>query len=418
MADVKWSVARAAIRTDTGLQSWSVSGIGTPIAAIFIPTLCVTDSTAVASVSIGWGVTDGTGNFGIAVSDEDNVGDTNTNRGISSTKCLYALVGAGTLAYEGDFDSFSEDTVTVDITTNTSGIAAFVTVILISGADVAEVGVGTYLNSNGGNTYTGLGFTSAPHLALLCNRADAATSGIATQASLHMGAVHFGGNQAGSTWGSNDNVTAQSAHQETFAAAAEASSQGQSITSATQWEAFLDAATSDGWDVNINAGTPNGDLSVYIAFVFTNDPGIQVFSDTLPTSATTFDYSGASFTPGFLYGVQTENTAFDTYSGTAASSAILTADATNQFCNAISVDDAADPTDSRTISGATLYDSLNNGSTESYVATLTGFTSDGYDASFSVAQPGASPHVMWGLLIEAAFDVTSASNNLLLLGVG
>ena len=402
MADVKFAVVREAIRTDTGTEDWTVAGFGTVKAAIFIPTLCVTDSTVVADASIGWGVTDGTGNFGIAVSDEDAATTSNTNRGISSTKCLYALQGDGTLAYEGDFDSFITDGVRVDITTNTSAIAAFVTCILIGGDDVAEVGVGTYLNSNGGNTYAGLGFSAAPSVAFLCNRADAATSGIAAHASFHLGVVDFNGNQAGSTWGSNNSSSAANANSETFAAGTVASSQAQSISGATQWESYLDNPVADGWDVNINTGSPGGDLTVYLALGFTNSPGVQVFSDTMPTTTTgTFDYSGASFTPGFMFGVQTEDTAFDTFTAT-ASTAILTADATRQYCNAISIEDDAADMNTATISGATLYDSLNAGTVESYVATLTGFTSDGYDADFTVTQPASTPHLMWGILIEEA----------------
>jgi len=406
MADFWQRTVRKAIRTDAGLETFSISGVGVPKGAMFFPTLCTADSTAVVDATLGFGVTDGTGNFAIAASDEDAETTSNTNRGISSTKCLYALQGDGTLAFEGDFDSFNTDNVVIDITDNSLGAAVLVTCVLWGGDDLAEIGVGTYLNNNGGNTYTGLGFSEAPDFAVLCNRADAATSGIATQASFHLGAVDFNGNQAGATWGSNDNVSAQSAHQETWEAGAAANSQGQSITSGTQWEAFLDAPTADGWDVNIATGSPGGDLSIYIAFRFTNSPGIQVFSDTMPTGAGNFDYSGAPFTPGFLLGVQTENTAFDTYSGAAAGVAILTADATNQYCNAMSVEDAATTMNSSTISGATLFDSLNSGTTESYVGTLTGFTGDGYDGNLSVAEPSTSPHVMWGVLFEEPFDVT------------
>jgi len=401
MADFRMAVVRQAIRTDTGLETFTVSGFGTPKAAIFIPTLCTADSTLTVDAAMGWGVTDGTGNFGIAVADEDGLATSNTQRAISSTKCLYALVGAGTLAYEGDFDSFNTDNVVIDITNNNAGVAAFVTCILIGGDDVAEAGVGTYTNENGGNTFNGLGFSAAPSLVFLGNIASNATSGIATQASYHLGVVDFiNSNQAGSTWGSNNNASTQRANQETFEAGTTASSQAQSISDATQWESYLDTPVAAGWDVNINSGSPGGDVTVYLALTLTNSPAIQVFTDTMPTATGSFDYSGASFTPGFLYGMMTENTAFDTFASVAGAS-LLTADADNQYCNSMSVEDGATVMNNGTISGATMFDSLNEGSTESYVGTLTEFTSDGYDAEFSVAEPSTGLK-MWGLLIEEA----------------
>lgn len=407
MADVKFKVVRKAIRTDTGTEDFTVSGFGTVKAAIFIPTLCTANSTSVVDASIGWGVTDGTGNFAQAVSDEDAEADSNTNRAISSTKCLLALVGAGTLAYEGDFDSFITDGIRIDITTNNSGIAAFVTCVLIGGDDVAEVGVGTYTNVNGGNTFSGLGFSAAPSLVFIGNIASSATSGIAATAAFNLGVVDFNGNQAGSTWGVNNGAATERANQETFAAGSAASSQGQSISDGTQWETFLDTPLAAGWDVNINLGSPGNDITVYLALRLTNSPGIQVFTDTMPTATGNFDYSAASFTPGFLFGVQTENTAFDTFASVGGL-AILTADATNQFCNSMSVEDDATVMNTNTISGATLFDSLNTGSTESYVATLTGFTSDGYDANFSVAEPSTGLK-MWGILIEEVTEPAAGS---------
>lgn len=411
MADFKMEVVRKAIRTDTGLETFTISGFGTPKAAIFIATLTTANSTTTADVAIGWGVTDGTNNRAIAVAGDDGVTTSNTDRGISNTKCLFAVQGGGTLAYEGDFDSFGTDNVVIDITTNNTGIAAFVTCILIGGTDVAEVGVGTYVNSTGGNTFTGLGFSAAPSLVFLGNIGSSATSSIAVNGLLNLGVVDFGGNQAGSNFGINTGAGEERANQETFAAGATASSQGQSLSEATQWETFLDTPLAAGWDVNINTGNPNGDVTTYLALRLTNSPALQVFTDTLPTSSGPFDYSAASFTPGFLYGVATENTSFDTHQLVGGVS-FITADASTQICNSMSVEDDLAVMVNNTISGATLFDTLNKGITESYVGTLTGFTSDGYDANFSIAEPTTNGLLMWGLLIEE----TSAAETAALTG--
>ena len=82
MADVKFEVTRFALSTAaaTNTQDVTISGFGTPKAAIFIFSSGVTDDTLAADFLLGIGWTDGTRENAICGRSEDAVGNSNSGR--------------------------------------------------------------------------------------------------------------------------------------------------------------------------------------------------------------------------------------------------------------------------------------------------------------------------------------------------
>ena len=74
------AVTRAALRTTTGTQDFTVTGFGTPKCAIFFVTSAVTDATEAAGLNWSMGATDGTNQWTVCCRADDNNATADTDR--------------------------------------------------------------------------------------------------------------------------------------------------------------------------------------------------------------------------------------------------------------------------------------------------------------------------------------------------
>lgn len=201
---VSFRVVRAAVNT-SGTQLFSVSGFGTPKAAIFIVSKATTNATTIDDAVLSIGFTDGTRQFCIASMSDDNIADSNCSHVTSNTTLMTIFNAAdNTILESASFNSFVSDGVSVDWNVG-SAFTGLCTVILIGGSDVS-VYAGDFTAS--GSVDTGTDVTAVPFLSdnlLLLGSQNAAYDTIddaVAQVMMSFGIVDRGGSvvQTSSNW--------------------------------------------------------------------------------------------------------------------------------------------------------------------------------------------------------------------------
>ena len=107
------ATVRAAATTSVETQDFTISGFGTPKAAMFIVTKGVTDNTAAAGAMMAVGFTDGTRDKCGTVHAKDANATSVTEATFSTAHCIFLIDDTGTLA-TATFDSWITDGVRID----------------------------------------------------------------------------------------------------------------------------------------------------------------------------------------------------------------------------------------------------------------------------------------------------------------
>lgn len=136
------SIVRAVAKTSTGTQDFTVSGFGTPKAAIFMLTRAASLETVFDGVVASYGATDGTNSICDAWRYEDNVATTNVTSGTLRTVCIRAQqLTANSTEAEAAFSAWITNGVRINWST-ASANNMYVTCILFGGAEIANAHVG------------------------------------------------------------------------------------------------------------------------------------------------------------------------------------------------------------------------------------------------------------------------------------
>lgn len=129
-------MVRAAASTGGGTQNFTVSGFGTPKAAIIIASEATTNITAIGNAKMSVGFTDGTRQFSVGVMSEDAIADSDCYHVTSNTRLLAMLDGAGNVEHEGLFNGWITDGLQIDWGAS-GAFGGLVTVILLGGSDLS-----------------------------------------------------------------------------------------------------------------------------------------------------------------------------------------------------------------------------------------------------------------------------------------
>lgn len=149
----KMAETRVACSTNPTTQDITISGFGTPVAAIFIPVAADSDGAARDNSVIGIGYTDGTRNRALSFEDEHLQGTTDPGSSQSTTACVQILDGTGGNIQDGvaAFSAWITDGVRINWS-NAPTNAYLMTVILIGGTDasvyVGSIALGTTQDSS------------------------------------------------------------------------------------------------------------------------------------------------------------------------------------------------------------------------------------------------------------------------------
>ncbi len=164
MAQVRIQAMRAAAITGGGpTQDFTISGFGTPKAALFIVTNATADNIRADHAILGMGATDGSTSLAVSGRNEDAALTSRANKARGTGDVIYFLnTGADTLDGEAQFSAWITDGVRISWS-NLPTNAVLVTVILFAGEDLsAKVGSVTSSATIGNSVaVTGVGFQ--PH---------------------------------------------------------------------------------------------------------------------------------------------------------------------------------------------------------------------------------------------------------------
>jgi len=202
-------VTRVACNTSTGTQDITVSGFGTPVAAMFVLARATTEDTNADSSGLSVGFTDGTLMRVMALSDNDAAATMETDKAYQTTDVILMLdPSAGTLEGSAHFDSWITDGVRIDWDDAVPS-AYLLVVYLFGGTDVTAYVNHATMNSASDVDVTDPGFAFDAAVFLYNDLASAsdATAG----AQLSLGFAGWDGatlTQCALMWSSQDSPTA------------------------------------------------------------------------------------------------------------------------------------------------------------------------------------------------------------------
>lgn len=403
MADVKFEVMRQALSTATAgnTQDFTISGFGTPKAAIFIVTNAVTDDTIAADAILSIGFTDGTNEAATGTRAADGGSLTEGDRYHSSARVIVAPTGTSTELFGFSFNSWTTDGVTLDIDVQSS-TARLCTCILIGGSDVSNAFVSEYDDLGTGTSPIdidfGVGNRFQPDLVFMTSMGPAGATptgtanmkisfgvgindGADTQRVAMIGNVNGSSTNLGNAYIGNDSIV------------------GAVYQSSLGWDAVIGSYDANGFSITPNSSSASS-IVFYLALKFTNSPDIDLFDMSWPTTG---DYAETTpgFTPSFGMivsnaGISTRNTS--TLTGI-ASLAVSSFDGNGIYTQNVTDEDGVISMNCQSLSSDQLRIIDNDGSTDYVIASSYAFDSSGWDFTLST-NPGSAV-LGWGLAIGA-----------------
>lgn len=383
MADVKAEVTRVALNTSTGTQDITISGFGTPKAAIVELTIASVDDAITAHYGQCIGFTDGSTDVSTLARGVDNVATSDTGRRTSTTVLGILYDSTSTLVSSMVFSSWITDGIRINIT-DSNGAAAFIKVTLIGGADTINVKAKSLQMT--ATTVVESALTFEPDLVIITGSGNSVVDSLGAQCIQSIGFAHNNGADAnfGSFHWDRDAQTTTN----TGCYVSTSRCCGQVFNDAATWLGLIDTYTTSGFTVRTTA-SPGNDYVVYLALQFQNSPDIKIFSTDGPTATGSKAFTDPGFKPDFLTLITSGATATDTVQGAGPDGlASYTTDGTSEYALAISSDDAAGTTVAKSIAASKLKD-LQNGSGVLHDGTFTSFDATGFTFNFTTA-PGTA----------------------------
>ena len=396
MSDVKFEVVRFALSTAAAgnTQDVTISGFGTPKAAIFFHTIAVVDGTIASVGRMGIGFTDGTNEAAIDVVINDNATTSNTERGHRTDRVI-AYTDANAEVVGFSTNSFITDGIRLDID-NATGTARLITCILIGGDGVSSAHVGTKDDLGTGTSAIDINTVGfEPDLVFMAGVGNAAALPLhAAAAILSWGAAINDGSdtQRVSMFGSQDGQATDQSN----AYIGNDSITGQVYADALSWDAVIGGFDASGFSITPNASSVN-DIVSYLCIEFLDTPVISLFDMAWPTSGNYAETTPA-FTPTFglistVIGPSARNT-LDTASNFGFG--ISAFDASTISSDSASNTDGAGTTVAKSVSASDLS-VLGTDGTRKVQASSYAFDADGWD--FTLTTNPAATALGWGLAI-------------------
>ena len=298
-SSLEMAVAHITGQNSTGTQNATVSGFGTPTAAIII----ANGRTAVgagnnANMSIGFW--DGTNNCGLCIASDDGSTNMETDRSWSNDHCYIETNGFGSARWE---IASITGTVTdgVELTWDIAN-ADELTVILIKGTLSASIERLDLSEVSTDNTVTP-GHTTHALFAMSVGAAGA-TDGISSHASLNFGLGHYDGTstytQHSVGWYDQDAAANSNLRQEVSTDRILIRQNSTGLT----WELTWSAVTSTQFTITSNTTTTWGNSVFFLCLELDEPAGFEVGNGTSPTSTGTKAFT-TSDEPSFVGLIQT-----------------------------------------------------------------------------------------------------------------
>jgi hypothetical protein len=352
-------IVRAAVRATTGTQDFTVSGFGTPKAALFIYSDGETNGVINTDIRFSMGATDGTRQRMVYTESNDGSAATSIERGAFTNR----VFDRGSSTESGAFNSWITDGVRLDIT-QVSGFQKLLTVVLFTGSDLsARVDDVTFSTQNTLVQYTTMGFEADLLLTFGAGRTFAnANDGYGH---FSLGAVH----NTGSGETQRGIIAAEAGGQasgEPYMRLETDSAGGQvnHATGAITWSADFSNFGSTGFHCHARDGASGGDEIGFLALAFNSTARIYLDTVDSPTTSSLNSNTSPGFDPVFSWSYLTGLEAIDTSAtdSTAGVFGVHVYDGTNQYSTVTAREDNAGTTNTESLADDSLVLHFDNGS--------------------------------------------------------
>ena len=395
---VKIQTTRVAASTGAGTQDITISGFGTPKAALFMMNLGLTDDTAANTAAIGIGATDGTNEWACSVNSWNGQGTTSTySRGMTD-KCIALLSsGSGAIFGEAAFDSWITDGVRINWAS--SAAATLLTVVLFGGNDLsAKVGNTQDMGASTDTQFnvTGVGFE--PDALIMASHGQDFDDVAKAQAIISVGFAANDGSETQRALGWLDTdaqgTTAINAQLDTSKILSLV------FAGAQNKEIELDSFEADGFKITTGSTAWYSNPG-YLALNFNGAAKAAVGSLDTPTSDGSVSYTWPGFRPSFLLHLCSYLAAEDSVSATGNAEAfgVGVVDGTNEYVINVHSDDGLGTSRAQSMSSSRMAQSLMaTGGTLQNKWAFTSFNATGYTISSTLTNGTARKFA--GLAIE------------------
>lgn len=387
---------RVAAQTAGGTQDITISGFGTPKAALFIATWADTDGVKEDFASVGIGATDGTNQWATATKSDHGVGSTDTKKTNKADECII-LFGSGFNNIDGEANFSAWITDGVRINWGIAPSKGWLLEVVLFGGDDLSAKVDTDALNATTQTYGNMGFEAD---VLICaGAAQSMGAGILGELAIYLGLVHNDGaggvvqrclafDEANS---SSEGAPVARMFEDAFAA--ELSSAG-----AIEWEASASNFTANGFDHQASAN-PGTDEFAFLGLKFT---GRQSWVGTVdsPTATGNDSQTGPGFKPqAVLLGLSAIQ-AVDVTEGDADAGpfGISFFNETEEFCKSIAIEDAAATTNTQSVSDDQAVNLDAHDGTDTWDAAFVSMDANGWTLNFSATDGTARKWI--GLAVE------------------
>lgn len=399
-AEAKVAIVRQALRSGTGTQDFTVNGFGVPTAALFFMNAGLTDGTLIEKLMHSVGCTDGTRQYTIANHDQDNVATTSSDNWLSSAAVVIAEIETtGNVEGLASFSAWVQDGVTINVS-DAFTAAHFVTVVLFNQTVGAYCSIASLNATQDGTTdVTAPGFT--PDVVFGFHRSNNAAVD-AKDVDAHLGfgiAINDGSDtQFSYAFSANDGqaVTTDIDQRVGTNRIAVAVNSAGTFTYSVEVDAF------DGSGFTLitrDAVSPSVSFLCYLALKYA--PGFQQALAQLdsPTGTGTQSVTFPGFKPQFALTVVNNVTTVDSDLTTTGIFGFSLMTQNTQMSVGMWDEDniTLGVSNVGTISDDQAINVLDQAQASYFVATLTGFTSTGWDWSFSTTQAAARQWISYAL---------------------
>ena len=396
---------RVALNTTTGTQDITISGIGTPKAAMVILQNASTDNTNTANATACIGFTDGNRGVHSWINSRNGVSSSSTRRRTGDNSWGFSYNPSGFVVTDFDFQSWITDGVRINIT-SANGDDCFATFVFFYGSDVLNVYCDLVQLASTSINVTAPNFE--PDLVIVAGNGDAAQDTRTVHAIQSYG---FAINDVSETnaglfyYDENSQTTMDNGQYVSNTACA-----AQYFNGTLSYQTSVDTFDSQGFTFTSTASTGN-DYVIYLAVEF-DSLDLSLTIEDSPSLTGAYSIT-AGFTPQFSMLLASRTGAVNTGDTTDAGQlALYTVDGTNDYSAVYSSEDAVTTSDTITRSSSGKVITLDNSSAVENEGTFTSFGATG--PNFNFTSVGASQHKWVHLSIEAAstgINVTGATPN-------
>ena len=290
-----FAVTQVSCDTSTGTQDITISGFGTPVAAIFFVVPCATNGGTNAFLCRSYGLTDGTSDYG-AFAYAAEGGNGTFGSASSSSYCVYFREDSGGSIKTAQFDSFITDGVRIDWTSAPTSGWKLACVLVGGNIGSSDVYAGTVASPSSGATtdVTSVGFQPDLTLTFCLSDFNVISFGVRDRANATNYGISHGSNTFTQTELGvfNNRVGSRAAFNVLF-----------------QDAVYLNSEDSSGFSITDDGVGLSGVSGnhYYLCIKLPTGSSVKSVGETVPTSTGNHDTTTAGFGPDFCIAAHSMN---------------------------------------------------------------------------------------------------------------